>query len=55
MLCKLYKDHLQVNTMQIIDQQTKSIKNNFDIMRNLSCTEKNGKDKTKQMADKWQG
>ena len=55
MLCKLYKDHLQVNTMQIIDQQTKSIKNNFDIMRNLSCKEKNGKDKTKQMADKWQG
>ena len=36
MLRKLYKDHLQVNAMQIIDQQKKkekkekSVKNNFD-------------------------
>ena len=30
MLCKLYKDHLQVNAMQIINQQEKNIKNNFD-------------------------
>ena len=30
MLRKLYKDHLQVNAMQIINQQKKNIKNNFD-------------------------
>ena len=30
MLCKLYKDHLQVNAMQTIDQQRKNIKNNYD-------------------------
>ena len=33
MLRKLYKDHLQVNAMQIIDQQKKiekNVKNNFD-------------------------
>ena len=30
-LCKSYKNHLQVNVMQIIDQQKrKNIKNNFD-------------------------
>ena len=31
MLCKLYKNHLQVNAMQNKDQQKeKNIKNNFD-------------------------
>ena len=30
MLCKLYKDHLEVNAMQIMGQQRKNIKNNYD-------------------------
>ena len=31
MLCILYEDHIQVNTIQIIkDQKTKNIKNNYD-------------------------
>ena len=31
MLCKLYKDHLKLNAMEIIqEQETKNIKNNYD-------------------------
>ena len=30
MLCKLYKNYLQVNAMQNKDQQKKNIKNNVD-------------------------
>ena len=30
MLWKLYNDDLQVNAMQIIEQQTKNIRNNCD-------------------------
>ena len=37
MLCKLYKNYLQVNDMQNKDQQKKNIKNNFD---NFSRKEK---------------
>ena len=37
MLCKLYKNHLQVNAMQNKDQQKKkNIKNNFD-RHNIIC------------------
>ena len=37
MLCKLYKNYLQVNDMQNKDHQKKNIKNNFD---NFSRKEK---------------
>ena len=62
MLWKLYKDHLQVNAMQIIDEQKKIIKNRIlkTILRGFSRKEKaltwytrkyiklNDKDNTKQ-------